>query len=258
MNNKAKSQLSSSAELHAREHFYEHASTFDKIKAIFPPTAKTLNVLDIGCGDGRLAETLIRQGHTVTGLDINEVALKKAAQRGLKPVKTDLEITWPLPAAQYDVVLMLDVLEHVVGQDHMLAESWRVLKKGGWLIIAYPNHFDIRNRFRMLFGGGIVHWSHTQHKNASASDYSHLRFLRLKELLQLIKHHKFSLEQEQFNFMGGGIIPRRLLPSFVRKWLLRQYPNLLSGKFILRAVKSDVKNLPRQKTILLDKTELGI
>lgn len=261
MNNKSdqqKNQLSSSAQLHSQEHFYEHASTFNKIKAVFPKAEKPLQILDVGCGDGRLAQTLIKQGHTITGLDINETALQKAAARGIKTVKTDLENSWSLSSDQYDVVLVLDTLEHVVNQDNMIAESWRVLKNGGWLIVAYPNHFDIRNRFRMLGGGGIVHWSHTQHENATARNYSHLRFLRHEELLELLKKYKFGIEQEQFNFMGGGIIPRRLLPSCIRKGLLKKYPNLLSGKFIVRARKLDSENVRRQKTILLDKTVLGI
>lgn len=253
-----KSQLSSSAKLHAREHFYEHDSALTKIKAIFPRTDKKLAILDIGCGDGRLAEALIKQGHTVTGLDINETAIDQAEKRGLKVVRADLEKTWPVDSARYDIVLMLDVLEHVVDQNHLLAESRRVLKVDGRLIIAYPNHFDIRNRLRMLRGGGIVHWSHVQHENANAPDYSHLRFLRLEDLIWLIKHHGFSTEQLQFNFMGGGIIPRRLLPSLIRKWLLKRYPNLLSGKFILRAVKADERDLVQEKTVLLDKTVAGI
>jgi len=244
--------------MHASEHFYEHASTFAKIKAIFPETSKPLQILDVGCGDGRLAQALIKQGHTVTGLDINETALQKATARGIKTIKTDLENSWSLSSDQYDIVLVLDTLEHVVNQDNMIAESWRVLKNGGRLVVAYPNHFDIRNRFRMLGGGGIVHWSHVQHENANARNYSHLRFLRREELLELIENYKFGIEREQFNFMGGGIIPRRLLPSFIRKGLLKKYPNLLSGKFIVRARKLDSGTVQRQKTILLDKTVLGV
>ncbi|MBU1178154.1 class I SAM-dependent methyltransferase [Patescibacteria group bacterium] len=256
--NPTQPQLSSSAKLHAREHFYEHDSALAKIKAIFPQTDKKLRILDVGCGDGRLVVALIEQGHTVTGLDINETAIDQAKKRGLTAIKADLESPWPVDSSQYDIILMLDVLEHVVDQNHLLAESRRVLKANGCLIIAYPNHFDIRNRLKMLLGGGIVHWSHTKHENANAPDYSHLRFLRFEDLIQLIKNHGFATEQLQFNFMGGGIIPRRLLPSSVRKWLLRRYPNLLSGKFILRVVKADGKDLIQEKTVLLDKTVAGI
>jgi methionine biosynthesis protein MetW len=253
--------MSGSATLHAQADMFDHASSLVKIEKLLPGRIADLKILDVGCGDGRLSSHLVQLGAKVTGLDIHPKALAQAKRNGLKTILVDLETTWPINHSTFDLVLMLDVLEHVVDIEHCLSEAKRVLRPGGQLIIAFPNHFDLRNRLHILFGGGIIHWSHVQYEMEDWN-YGHVRFLRYTQWLNLLKKMGLQIEAEQFNFMGGGILPARLLPNFLKTWLMKVSPDLFSGKFVARLKvesRSDLAktSAPPQK-IYLGRTKLGM
>lgn len=94
-------------------------------------------ILDAGCGTGmnmRYAQSL---GYMIYGIDSSSKAVFYAKKRGLLRVKKGTVTTLPFPKSTFDVVLSMDVIgllpDEYVAQ--MLAESYRVLKKGGMLIL---------------------------------------------------------------------------------------------------------------------------
>jgi len=88
-------------------------------------------ILDLGCGDGSvLVEVANALGiKDIYGVDIDEVALRRAAKRGVKVLKIDLNSD-PLPFKDesFDVVLMEEVIEHLVNPDNAIREARRVSK----------------------------------------------------------------------------------------------------------------------------------
>ncbi len=98
------------------------------------PSART--VLDVGCASGDTIFSL-KDIYDVTGVEISDEAIKLAHARGLNIVKSSLPAI-PFPDSSFDVVLMLDVLEHLKDDDAALAEVRRVLKPGGVSIIFVP------------------------------------------------------------------------------------------------------------------------
>ncbi len=103
-----------------------------------------LRILDIGCGGGLIAEPLARLGATVTGIDPGaatiEAAIKHAAESGL-PVRyrraTAEEIAGQ--GEQFDIVLALEVVEHVPDLAAFLAAACALTAPGGMLIAATLN-----------------------------------------------------------------------------------------------------------------------
>ncbi|MFC3676385.1 bifunctional 2-polyprenyl-6-hydroxyphenol methylase/3-demethylubiquinol 3-O-methyltransferase UbiG [Ferrovibrio xuzhouensis] len=103
-----------------------------------------LRLLDIGCGGGLISEPMARLGATVTGADAGErnigVASLHAAESG---VAVDYRCTSAedLAAAgeQFDVVLSLEVVEHVADLEGFLAACGAMVKPGGLLIAATLN-----------------------------------------------------------------------------------------------------------------------
>ena len=73
--------------------------------------------------------------------------------------------------------------------------------------------------------------------------------------LTYARHTGWHVEKMQLNFMAGGVIPRRALPPFVRRWLVSQWPGLFSGKFIAVLSRDKTKE---QEFILLDHTPLNM
>lgn len=105
---------------------------------------KPVSLLDIGCGTGAnlpmLSQAVGKKG-AVTALDYSPLALEFArSQLGGLPVgllRSDA-IHLPFEAEQFDIVTMLDVLEHVEEDDRAVQEIFRVLKPGGAFILTVP------------------------------------------------------------------------------------------------------------------------
>jgi len=247
--------MNNSASYHKKNNCYDYASSLEKIERLYNFDEESLKIIDLGCGDGRLAGELVKKGHSVYGMDSSEDALRIAKNFGIKTILGGLESELPFTENEFDMILLLDTYEHLYDQETILKNIYKVLKPTGKLIIAYPNHFDLRNRIEMLFGKGIVHWAHRKYENAIAWSYAHVRFLLLKELEILLNQNNFYIKKIQYNFLAGGIIPTRFTPSFFRKYLLRAFPQLLTGKYVILVDKK--KGAVEQK-IYLPKTPDGL
>ncbi|HEX3099552.1 MAG TPA: class I SAM-dependent methyltransferase [Patescibacteria group bacterium] len=219
------------AEFHTQKNTSHGYSTFEKIKSLVDfQNGKNLSILDVGCGQGSLDIELAQFGHTVTGLDVN-LPQTSPSNPHVNFIATDITKPWPVQNASFDLVICTDVPEHMYNPMHVLEEAQRLLKPQGQLIFGVPNHFDLRQRLRTLFGKGIVHWDNLRH-NESAWNYAHIRFFTHQELIKQFVASGWHVDTAQFNFMGAGIVPARLLPKFARNILLKLYPGLFSGKFI--------------------------
>ncbi len=100
---------------------------------------RDLAILDVGCGAGWMTEALLAFG-SVTGTDLSASCLDRARLRWPQAafIAGDFnEIE--LPEAHYDVVVSLEVLAHVADQPAFLAKIARLLKPGGYLMMATQN-----------------------------------------------------------------------------------------------------------------------
>lgn len=104
-----------------------------------------INVLDLGCAGGFMAEALADKGARVTGIDPAVQAIDAArthADASGKKITYDVGVGEELPYTDdcFDAVVCVDVLEHVADLAKVLAEVARVLKPGGIFL------FDTINR----------------------------------------------------------------------------------------------------------------
>lgn len=104
-----------------------------------------LRLLDIGCGGGLVAEPMARLGAAVTGVDASEAniktALTHASEQGLAIDYRAGTAEGLLAAgeAAFDIVLNLEVVEHVADPAQFLADTARLVKPGGLMIVATLN-----------------------------------------------------------------------------------------------------------------------
>lgn len=217
------------SEYHKKFDVFDSQASFSKVEHLFPDGQK-LKVLDIGCGSGNIGGYLADEGNFVWGLDINEDALKLSRDKGIKASLWDINKVWPYANNFFDVVIAVDLLEHLYDWDFIFQEAYRVLKTGGSFLILTPNHFDIQNRMNILIGKGIVHWSRKKDTSSSLS-YSHVRFPLLDDILDLAKDHGLYPNTIVYNFMSGKYPPAFFAPFFFKKFLLKIVPRLYSGKF---------------------------
>ena len=102
-----------------------------------------LKILDIGCGGGLMCEPLSRLGADVTGIDAVEKNIKSAQ---IHADQNDLNISYMLSAVEelptnnkYDIILNLEVIEHVNNQKLFISKSCELVNHGGLMFVATIN-----------------------------------------------------------------------------------------------------------------------
>jgi len=106
-----------------------------------PENKDNAAILDIGCGIGVYEQKLERKGFkNVIGIDVDEKSIKQCASTCLNAsfIQSKAEYL-PFRESSFDVILMIEVLEHVDVVESTLEECHRVLKEGGILCITTPN-----------------------------------------------------------------------------------------------------------------------
>ena len=104
-----------------------------------------LRILDIGCGGGLVCEPMARLGASVTGIDASEANIKTAmthaAQLGLKIDYRagTAEALLESGEAPFDIVLNLEVVEHVADPSQFLTDTSKLVAPGGLMICATLN-----------------------------------------------------------------------------------------------------------------------
>lgn len=96
-------------------------------------------ILDVGCGTGAVMKFLSEKGYLVDGVDFSEEALKYCYDKGLR-VQLGTAEEMSFDSKTFDVVLALDILEHLPDDSLGIKEMGRVLKNGGLAIITVPAH----------------------------------------------------------------------------------------------------------------------
>lgn len=110
--------------------------------------------LEFGCGDGMFLDSLRRKEiERLVGLDISREAIGKARASYPDLDFRQITRTTPLPfeAGSFDSITIIEVLEHVVEQEALLAELARVLRDDGTLIVTVPR----KSAFSFLDPGNL-------------------------------------------------------------------------------------------------------
>ncbi|MFZ0660778.1 MAG: class I SAM-dependent methyltransferase [Candidatus Binataceae bacterium] len=110
-----------------------------------PPPAPGARALDISAGEGLSTTTLAARGWSVVATE----------RRTTRPgwIAADLNDDLPFRDGEFDLVLMLEVIEHLPDIPHALREVARVLKPGGTAILTTPNRLNVASRIHYLLTG---------------------------------------------------------------------------------------------------------
>lgn len=216
-------------------------NNFEKISSLWIEDSRPQTVLDIGCGAGAVTSELVRRGHAVYGIDIQDEAVRRASAKGLQAQVLDLNQPLPFNDKFFDATVAADVIEHVFDPLALLREVRRTLKDDGCAILGIPQHFAILQRLRMLFGKGIVTAEHKYYCAGYRSwNYPHIRLFTLQECFQVVEAAGFRVEKSEL--LGVPLLPyppphRAALRLFCNRYSRRLFPSLLSGGVRLRARK---------------------
>ena len=126
-----------------RDHLAAHLKPAAAPARSFAPLGG-IDLLDVGCGAGLLAEPLARLGASVTGIDAASEAVKAGrAHADLQGLEIDYRIGTVEALAetgrQFDAVTIMEVIEHVPDVDAFLATCGRLLRPGGLAVVSSVN-----------------------------------------------------------------------------------------------------------------------
>lgn len=146
-----------------------------------------LRVIDIGCGGGLLAEPMARLGATVTGIDASEesvrIAETHARQGGL-----DIEYRCALPedlageGRSFDIVLNMEVVEHVSDLDAFFEATTALLDPGGVTVVATLNRTLKSLALAKIGAEYVLRW-------LPIGTHDWRKFVRPSELCGALKRH---------------------------------------------------------------------
>ena len=151
---------------------------------------KDIRILDIGCGGGLLSEPLSRLGATVTGIDASDRNIK-IAKMHLEKSKLDIDYHCSSPEKFYvkekfDVVLNMEIVEHVDNVDFFLLKSSELLKKNGLMFIATLNKSLKSYIFAIIGAEYILKWL-----PIGTHDWN--KFLKPEDLINICKNNSLNL-----------------------------------------------------------------
>jgi ubiquinone biosynthesis O-methyltransferase len=169
-------------------------------------------VLDVGCGGGFMAEAMAGRGAQVTGIDPAARAIAAAMAHAQAQ---GLAIHYAegggealhFPDQSMDVVVCVDVLEHVTDLDRVLHEIGRVLKPGGVFCFDTINRNPLASLVIVLLGERVL-------RIVPPGTHDARKFIRPKELAEKLQAQGFEICA--FAGLGPVAFNRRLDPLFGR------------------------------------------
>jgi SAM-dependent methyltransferase len=179
---------------------------------------KDLRILDVGCGAGNMGHHLRAYGQVV-GVDSYAKPLAVARQRGLD-VRQGSATSLPFADRSFDLVALLDTVEHVPDESAVFAECRRVLKPGGKLLVTVPALMAL--------------WSNNDVINAHERRYTRA------ELRQKLESHGLRVLRSSYN--NFFIFPLAAGRILVRRG--RAEPELASPHFDADAYQVEMEPAP--------------
>lgn len=181
----------------------------------FAKKIRGARILDVGCGLGNYTSLFAKNNNVVVGLDLVDFRSKLFSKK-FKFVQGDATCM-PFKSHEFDVVICLDVIEHIEKDFKAAREIKRVLKAGGKILIATPN----RNRLSMFLAGLISRrysFPHVGQESGFGGKSVHVREYTERELLSLFSGAGFkNLNIDNFWFGLRGKIDVGVKRFFIKQ-----------------------------------------
>ncbi len=144
------------------EYILDNIKKFFKIEDSKNNTLEGLNILDIGCGGGLISEPMARLGAKVTGIDASEkninIAKLHSKKSGIKINYINASPEKLNEIEKFDIILNLEVVEHVENVNLYIESCFKLLKKNGLMFTATLNRSFISYIKAIIGAEYILRW----------------------------------------------------------------------------------------------------
>jgi len=153
---------------------------------------KDIKILDIGCGGGLLSEPMCRLGAKVTGIDASDKNIKVAK---LHSQKNNLQIDYFCSSPEkfnakdkFDVILNMEIVEHVEDVNFFLKSCSKLLKKDGIMFVATLNKTLKSYIFAIVGAEYILRW-------LPIGTHEWEKFIKPEELVSILEKNNLKLDK---------------------------------------------------------------
>ncbi|MDA9725825.1 bifunctional 2-polyprenyl-6-hydroxyphenol methylase/3-demethylubiquinol 3-O-methyltransferase UbiG [Candidatus Pelagibacter sp.] len=179
-----------------------------------------IKILDIGCGGGLLSEPMSRMGASVTGIDASDKNIKIAK---VHSKKNKLKINYLCSSPEklkigkkFDVILNMEIVEHVEDIDFFLKSCSKLLKKNGLMFVATINKTLKSYVFAIVGAEYILRW-------LPIGTHEWEKFVKPEDLKKILMKYDLSLNKlEGMNFniiKDEWSISRDLSVNYIAKFI---------------------------------------
>jgi len=165
---------------------------------------KNIKILDIGCGGGLLSEPMCRLGASVVGIDASKKNIEVAKFHAKKnKLKINYKVASPeilKTKNKFDVILNMEIVEHVEDINFFIKKSSQLLKKNGLMFIATLNKTLKSYVFAIIGAEYILKW-------LPIGTHDWEKFITPDDLINISKKNSLSLKKldgMKFNIMDNS------------------------------------------------------
>ena len=171
---------------------------------------QALRVMDLGCGNGSVTEMLHRRGHPVVGVDPSDEGVRMARETypHLQIERGSAYEPLTEKYGRFDVVVSLEVVEHVYSPRKYAATVHDLLNPGGIAIISTPYHGYCKNVVLAVTGKMDKHFT-------ALWDHGHIKFWSEKTLRALLE--EAGLTAVRFRRVGRVPLLEKSMVAIARK-----------------------------------------
>ena len=153
---------------------------------------KDIKILDVGCGGGLLSEPMCRLGAKVTGIDASEKNIKVAK---LHSEKNSLQIDYFCSSPEkfntkdkFDVILNMEIVEHVEDVNFFLESCCKLLKKNGLMFVATLNKTLKSYIFAIVGAEYVLRW-------LPIGTHEWEKFIKPEKLISILEKNNLKLDK---------------------------------------------------------------
>lgn len=147
----------------------------------FEPYRKTGRLLDVGAGYGFFLEIARERGWEIFGTELTDEAVNHCREKGITMFKGEFQDI-PLEPESFDIIISIEVLEHINNPIEYVEKAHEVLRKGGMFYLTTPN-FNAYLRYRLKEQYNMIEYP------------NHLCYYTAKTLRKLFNEHGFRTQR---------------------------------------------------------------
>ncbi|MDC3024181.1 bifunctional 2-polyprenyl-6-hydroxyphenol methylase/3-demethylubiquinol 3-O-methyltransferase UbiG [Alphaproteobacteria bacterium] len=191
--------------LFIKERIYSRYQSFQSLEDIFHKK----KILDLGCGGGILTESLAKKGANITGCDTSSSLIKIAKKRAsLQKLKINYKVgtaeLFKKKKIKFDIILSLEVIEHVSDYKKFLYDIYACLNKDGIIILSTINRNLISYISTIFFAEKVL-------KLVPKGTHDWNKYIQPNEIIEFYEKYKLKLDKKI------GLFPLPIGKNF--KWI---------------------------------------